>query len=87
MPDYAKAKNAVISMFALFAKKPKINNWSSEPTTKIDENRFNGSIKFDFVDFVYPQRETVPVLQKFKLDIDKGQRIALVGSSGCGRLE
>jgi ABC-type bacteriocin/lantibiotic exporter with double-glycine peptidase domain len=84
LPDYLKAKAAVVSLFELFARKPEINNWSSESKKTIDESRFNGSISLESVDFSYPQRAIVSVLKNFTLEINKGQRIALVGSSGCG---
>ena len=37
------------------------------------------------VKFNYPTRPDVPVLQGLNLKVEPGQRVALVGSSGCGK--
>ncbi|XP_052872874.1 multidrug resistance protein homolog 49 isoform X2 [Anopheles cruzii] len=47
--------------------------------------RTEGEIKFTDVEFRYPTRPTVPVLQGLNLNIGKGQTVALVGPSGCGK--
>ena len=35
--------------------------------------------------FSYPSRPNVPVLRGLSLEVKKGQTLALVGSSGCGK--
>ena len=45
---------------------------------------FKASIEFDNVSFKYP-RETRYALKNFSLRINKGERLALVGSSGAGK--
>ncbi len=52
--------------------------------TEINEKDFNGNITFNLVDFFYPTRPDAQVLKNFTLEVQKNQRIALVGSSGCG---
>lgn len=42
-------------------------------------------MKFNEVVFNYPSRPNVPVLQGLSLEVKKGQTLALVGSSGCGK--
>ncbi|XP_013110696.2 ATP-dependent translocase ABCB1 [Stomoxys calcitrans] len=42
-------------------------------------------IEFRDIDFSYPTRKTVQILDKFCLQIKRGQTVALVGSSGCGK--
>ncbi|XP_075165554.1 multi drug resistance 50 [Haematobia irritans] len=42
-------------------------------------------IEFRDIDFSYPTRKTVQILDKFNLRIKRGQTVALVGSSGCGK--
>jgi len=37
------------------------------------------------VEFFYPTRKTAQVLQGLSLEVKKGQTLALVGSSGCGK--
>lgn len=41
----------------------------------------------DFLDvkFNYPSRPDIPVLQGLSLKIMTGQKVALVGASGCGK--
>ncbi|CAF3309181.1 unnamed protein product [Rotaria sp. Silwood2] len=46
---------------------------------------FRGEIKFNNVNFIYPTRPTSIILNKFQLDIKPSQRVALVGTSGCGK--
>lgn len=40
---------------------------------------------FSDVVFNYPTRPDIPVLQGLNLQVKKGQTLALVGSSGCGK--
>lgn len=44
-----------------------------------------GNISFKGVNFTYPSRPDVQVLEDFTLDIQAGTKIALVGSSGSGK--
>ncbi|CAF3532126.1 unnamed protein product [Rotaria sp. Silwood1] len=70
------------TFFYLFDREPAIDNTSTEGQELID---FCGEIKFDQVKFIYPTRPTSVVLNKFQLNIKSGQRVALVGTSGCGK--
>lgn len=45
----------------------------------------SGRIRFENVQFSYPQRNDVEVLKGINLDIQENQTIALVGSSGAGK--
>ena len=42
-------------------------------------------IVFTDVEFKYPARPDVPILQGLSLTIRKGETVALVGTSGCGK--
>ena len=44
-----------------------------------------GNIEFRDVHFSYPTRADVPILKGVDLTIKKGQTVALVGASGCGK--
>jgi ATP-binding cassette subfamily B (MDR/TAP) protein 1 len=44
-----------------------------------------GNVRFENVDFVYPSREEVKVMDGFNLQINRGQTVALCGQSGCGK--
>lgn len=46
---------------------------------------FEGHINFKNVDFTYPSRPNVPILHEFSLQVEPGQTVALVGSSGSGK--
>ncbi|NXS56655.1 MDR1 protein, partial [Brachypteracias leptosomus] len=46
---------------------------------------FGGNITFNDVAFNYPTRPEIKVLQGLNMNIEKGQTLALVGSSGCGK--
>ncbi|CAF0995713.1 unnamed protein product [Rotaria sordida] len=70
------------AFFDLFDRKPAIDNASTEGQELAD---FRGEIKFDQVKFIYPTRSTSIVLNKFQWNIKPGQRVALVGTSGCGK--
>ena len=53
------------------------------PGTIAPANRMNGAVRFDRVSFHY--RPDVPVLFSVTLDVQPGERIALVGPSGAGK--
>ena len=42
-------------------------------------------MRFQGVQFNYPSRPEVPILQGLDLKVSKGQTLALVDSSGCGK--
>ncbi len=77
MPDYAKAKISAVKIFELLDRVTKIDNWTSYDGSRVDN--FNGQIKFESVDFSYPTRPEVKVLNNFNISINPGQQVALVG--------
>ncbi|KAF4800616.1 Multidrug resistance protein 1 [Turdus rufiventris] len=81
-PDYAKGKISAAHLFMLFERVPSIDSYSEEgdkPET------FDGNITIKDVMFNYPNRPQVKILQGLNLKVEKGQTLALVGSSGCGK--
>ncbi|EGW07209.1 Multidrug resistance protein 3, partial [Cricetulus griseus] len=81
-PDYAKAKLSAAHLFSLFERQPLIDSYSGEG---LWPDKFEGSVTFNEVVFNYPTRANMPVLQGLSLEVKKGQTLALVGSSGCGK--
>uniref|UniRef100_A0A2K6GQZ3 P-type phospholipid transporter n=1 Tax=Propithecus coquereli TaxID=379532 RepID=A0A2K6GQZ3_PROCO len=81
-PDYAKAKLSAAHLFMLFERQPLIDSYSEEG---LRPDKFEGNVTFNEVVFNYPSRPKVPVLQGLSLEVKKGQTLALVGSSGCGK--
>jgi ATP-binding cassette, subfamily B (MDR/TAP), member 1 len=62
-----------------------------ELTTDTDESHGSscppiaGTISFNNVSFSYPERPDVPVLREVSVDINEGESVAIVGSSGSGK--
>ncbi|NXB80580.1 MDR1 protein, partial [Donacobius atricapilla] len=81
-PDYGKARMSAQRIFQLLDRKPLIDSYS-EQGEKL--SHFEGNIEFRNIHFVYPTRPEVQVLQGLNVKVNKGQTLALVGSSGCGK--
>ncbi|NXO14555.1 MDR1 protein, partial [Oriolus oriolus] len=81
-PDYGKARTSAQRIFKLLERKPLIDSYSDEGEKM---SHFEGNIEFRNIHFVYPTRPEVQVLQGLNLKVNKGQTLALVGSSGCGK--
>lgn len=77
-------QNALTSAERIFAL---IDAESQKPEPQdaycLTEDEVNGQIKIDSVEFSYtPDRE---LIKDFNLSINKGQRVAIVGPTGCGK--
>ncbi|XP_044065307.1 ATP-binding cassette, sub-family B (MDR/TAP), member 4 isoform X1 [Siniperca chuatsi] len=81
-PNYAKAKMSASHLIMLINKESAIDNLSQEGESP---DKFDGNVSFDSVRFNYPSRPDVPILQGLNLNVRKGETLALVGSSGCGK--
>uniref|UniRef100_W5N0E5 ATP-binding cassette sub-family B member 5 n=1 Tax=Lepisosteus oculatus TaxID=7918 RepID=W5N0E5_LEPOC len=81
-PDFAKAKASAQRITQLLERKPDIdiyNEGGEKPSS------FEGNVEFSSVHFAYPTRQGVQVLQGLSVKVAKGQTLALVGGSGCGK--
>ncbi|CAG11905.1 unnamed protein product [Tetraodon nigroviridis] len=81
-PNYAKAKLAASHLMMLIYRKPLVDNLSEEGASP---EKYDGNVLFEHVKFNYPSRPDVPILQGLNLKVQKGETLALVGSSGCGK--
>ncbi|KAK9236108.1 P-loop containing nucleoside triphosphate hydrolase protein [Lipomyces kononenkoae] len=83
-PEMSKALQAGRNIKKLIDSEPEIDAWSTEGVV-VPADEINGEIEFRDVHFRYPTRSDVPVLRGLNLSIKKGQFVALVGASGCGK--
>lgn len=80
--DLATGRGAAAVIWKIIDEKSSIDS-SSEDGLKPDS--LTGQISFKNVHFSYPKRKQVKVLNGLDLDVNVGQTVALVGSSGCGK--
>ncbi|CAI4228592.1 unnamed protein product [Auanema sp. JU1783] len=76
------ARVAAAIIYQTIDRKPRIDVYSKSGTKP---NELTGDIEFIDVHFRYPTRRDVKVLDGINLRIEKGQTVALVGHSGCGK--
>ncbi|XP_055373170.1 ATP-dependent translocase ABCB1 [Condylostylus longicornis] len=80
--SFGVAKGAGAKIFQLIESIPKINPLLGKGEIP---DKVIGNIEFRNVHFQYPSRPDVKVLQGLSLNIQRGETVALVGSSGCGK--
>ena len=80
--DINKAFAAAETIFEILDRKPAIDSKSSSGK-KLDD--ISGKVTIRNGVFCYPTRSTTKVLRNLTLAIDKGEKIGLVGQSGCGK--
>ncbi|XP_073533538.1 ATP-dependent translocase ABCB1 [Phyllobates terribilis] len=81
-PDYAKAKTSAAHIFNLLERQPLIDSYSEAGDKP---SQCDGNVRFQGVRFNYPTRPDLPVLRGLDISVGKGETLALVGSSGCGK--
>ena len=66
----------------MIERKPEIDSQSDEGEKPL---MLDGDIDFKGVRFNYPSRPDVDILKDITFSVKKGETVALVGSSGCGK--
>ncbi|KAK8558479.1 hypothetical protein V6N13_103654 [Hibiscus sabdariffa] len=79
---FAKAKVAAAKIFSVIDHKPNIDR-NSESGLELES--VTGLVELKNVDFAYPSRPDVKILNNVSLCVPSGKTIALVGSSGSGK--
>ncbi|KAF2312188.1 hypothetical protein GH714_028410 [Hevea brasiliensis] len=82
MGAFAKAKVAATKIFRIIDHKPAVDRNSE---SGLELNSVTGLVELRNVDFSYPSRPDVRILNNFNLNVPAGKTIALVGSSGSGK--
>jgi len=79
--DFNKALVAASRIFSLLDRRPEID---ANPATGLQVN-VSGNIDVTNAGFSYPTRPEIQVLNGLDLVVEQGSKVALVGSSGCGK--
>jgi len=74
-----KAVGATETIFSLMDEEPELVSGEDVTAAQVE------GISFNEVQFSYPSRADVPVIQGLSFDLPKGQTLALVGKSGSGK--
>ncbi|CAG9786831.1 unnamed protein product [Diatraea saccharalis] len=82
MEVFGVARGAGAQIFNLIDNVPTINPLLDTGTKPAS---ISGNIELKNVVFHYPSRPDVPVLKGISLNVKRGQTVALVGHSGCGK--
>lgn len=81
-PYILKRRKSLVSVFGIIDRKPKID---SDDSLGLRLPNVYGTIELRNVDFRYPSRPEVMVLNTFSLKVTGGQTVAIVGASGSGK--
>jgi ABC-type multidrug transport system fused ATPase/permease subunit len=74
-----KAVGATETIFSLMDEEPELVSGEDVTAAQVE------GISFNEVQFSYPSRPDVPVIQGLSFELPKGQTLALVGKSGSGK--
>nr|ODN89989.1 ATP-binding cassette, subfamily B (MDR/TAP), member 1 [Cryptococcus depauperatus CBS 7841] len=82
MTAITKARGAAAKLFSTIDRVPTIDSASKEG---LKPDTVHGTISFEGVDFHYPSRPGVTILENFTTTFEAGKTFALVGASGSGK--
>jgi ATP-binding cassette subfamily B protein len=78
--DFARARGASERVFELIDRQPVVDAGGGKALDEV-----NGLVEFEGVDFSYPVRPEIKVLDDVMLRLEPGRVVALVGPSGAGK--
>jgi ATP-binding cassette subfamily B (MDR/TAP) protein 1 len=82
MQAFANGRAAAFKIFTIVDRQSKIDPYDPNGAKP---DSVHGDIEFRDVHFRYPSRPEVPILNGLSIKVPKGQTVALVGESGCGK--
>ncbi|KAH0634733.1 hypothetical protein KY284_037519 [Solanum tuberosum] len=82
MTAFAKARVAAAKIFRIIDHKPSVDR---NAKTGLELDTVSGQLELKNVEFSYPSRPEIKILNNFNLVVPAGKTIALVGSSGSGK--
>ncbi|KAJ1346260.1 Multidrug resistance protein pgp-3 [Parelaphostrongylus tenuis] len=80
-PEYVRARISAGIMFTMMRQRPNVDNMSHQG----EKPEIKGDVALRNVYFAYPNRQRALVLQGMNITARRGQTVALVGASGCGK--
>ncbi|XP_015087834.1 ABC transporter B family member 1 [Solanum pennellii] len=82
MTAFAKARVAAAKIFRIIDHKPSVDR---NAKSGLELDTVSGQLELKNVEFSYPSRPEIKILNNFNLVVPAGKTIALVGSSGSGK--
>ena len=88
MRDFGRIKKAIAALRSIYSTlytNSLISPYEEDNYNKLPANNINGKIEFRNVYFAYPSNPEHVVLKNISFKIMPGEKVALVGYSGCGK--
>jgi len=83
-PEIIKVLNPLGRICDMLTSEPKIEPMPNAPA-KYQPDQIKGHIIFKDVDFTFPSEPQKQILFKLSFTVNPGERVAFVGSTGCGK--